>query len=743
MRLISAASGTVAAGVAINQILNGGVWNLSWLIVSLVVAVAAEGLNLWLNHWEPAAGKGHEGTPSRTIKESFPAATVEGTQSLSPPRQLPRTIQHFTDRTAEISAVEVFRKNASDLVLISGLPGVGKTAFAVQWAHSAKDQFPDGQLYANLHGYGPHPSISPVEILNGFLRMLGVAADRIPADLDGMAAIYRSFVHDRRLLIVLDNASSADQVRPLLPSSPTCLTLVTSRSRLRSLVSQDGAGLVVLPPLPEPEALTLFRSVAGAELSADDASLAPLVRQCGLLPLTIRIAAEHVNEQGSSMIGSLVSELNEEGRRLDVFASADEDGSVARNIFSWSYQSLRPDAARMFRLMGLNPGTDLWLPAAAALADISVPKTRRLLSSLTSINLVEQVGSERYQFHDLIRDYAIERVNIEATNDERRAASRRLLEFYLNTTDSADRVIAPQRRHVLSERATSVHVFADPQEALAWCEAERLNLLRAIDYSVTLGFDDLAWRLPVALTYFFVLHNYQVSRLDTSRIAVEAARRSGDRYGEAWSQRCIGGAEIALGRQEEALDSFGAALEICREIGDRSWEGYDLGNIAHALFRLGRFDEARDHSVQSLEIQRELGNVRGESIQLALLGRISFRLGRLDEAYDHYEKAAERAKGVDLQAEGDALQGLGETCTGRAENASAIAWYRRAADVRRRVDDHLGLATTLASLGSALIAIGETESAREALTESLSLYEALEHPSSDTVRQSLDQLTQR
>ncbi|WP_433241100.1 ATP-binding protein [Actinomadura nitritigenes] len=755
-RLVCVAAGTVAVGVAVNQILNGGVWNIPWLVASLIAAGAAEALNVWLGRVDQLSD------PSRTLPppdparrriERSPYPKDERSASLPTPRQLPRLVHHFTDRTTEVTVLEGLRRDSSDLVLISGLPGVGKTALAIHWTHSVSEHFPDGQLYANLHGYDAQPPLSAKEVLDGFLRALDVPAQRIPTDLDALAAMYRSCVHGRRLLILLDNASSAEQIRPLLPSSAGCMTLVTSRSRLRDLVAQDGAELMVLAPLPEAEALSLFRGVAGIGGALgrtppeDDGSLVLLVRHCGYLPLTIRMAAEHVSEHGGGVpLGEIAAELAEEGRRLDVFdgdSYTGEGGSVTRRVFSWSYQSLNPNAARMFRLISLNAGTDISLAAAAAITGVGVPEARRQLAVLTGSNMLEETAAQRFQFHDLIGTYARELVEQEETVEERHAASRRLLSFYLNTADNADRVLAPQRRHVLAEPSPPPALtFTDSREALAWCESERLNLMQAIDQAVRLGFDDIAWKLPIALIYFFVLHGYRANRYEASILAAEAAHRIGDRYGEAWCQTCVGGAAQALGRPEEALERYQVALGICREIGDSRGEGINIGNIAEVLIALERFDEARDYTVQSLRILREHDDTRSESIQLTLLAYLSHRLGLLDEAYEQYEAALRAAEGVDLQAEGDALHGLGQVCAAQGECAAAIGWYRRSLEVRRRIDDQPGLARTLADLGTALAGNGEVPAACEALNESLALYEALGHSSADAVRQELHRLSE-
>ncbi|WP_165964498.1 tetratricopeptide repeat protein [Actinomadura sp. KC216] len=734
----------MAVGVAINQILNGGTWNLMWLIISLTAAMTAESINVWIGRQDNSLDQqsiGPPAGPGNTAGHSTDNGSVHISQERPIPRQLPRQARHFTDREVERSKLDDLRRSTADLVVVSGLGGVGKTALAVHWGHQNKDHFPDGQFYANLHGYAPGTSIAVEDVLDNFLRALGLAPERIPRDPDAMAAAFRSEISGRRMLIILDNVRTATQVRPILPSSGNCMVLVTSRSRLKPLIAQDGAELIVLKPLTESDALALLQAVADRDNSLHHDSMTILARQCGFLPLTLRIIAEYIRGQDGEFIEDLIGEPRDQKQRLTFPTGYQESMSVPENVFSRAYDFLAPDAARMFRLTGLLKGADFSVEAAAAVAGVGVMEARQLLSLLMNENLLEKASADRYQFHDLVKAYAIERLNAEESAVSRKAAAHRVLSFYLRTADNVDHVIAPQRRHVLAAPSRWAKTFDNPQSALSWCEAERLNLIAAIDQSVLLGFEEIGWKLPIALTYFFILNSHPVNRHRTALVAVDAARRAGDRYAEAWGETCVGGAELALGRAPDALGRFQRALSVCMEINDTQGQAINLGNVANTLVQLERYEEALDHANESLRLFRSLHDQRSESIELRLIGSIHRGLGDNDEASRLYHAAVNAAHGVDLQSEGDALQELGELARSQKKFPAAVTWFQKSIDVRRRIDDKLGLATSLLGLGSAFRALDDTHMAYAALSESLTMYELLGNAKASEVREILDNIT--
>jgi Helix-turn-helix domain/NB-ARC domain len=347
---------------------------------------------------------------------------AEATQVM--PAQLPAHAAVFTDRKNELAELDQLlatpagATGAMTIALISGTAGVGKTALALRWAHRARSRFPDGQLYVNLRGYDPAPSLHPGQVLDCFLRALRVSAEKTPTDVEAKAGLYRSLLDGQRVLVVLDNAGTADQVRPLLPGSPGCLVVVTSRSRLSGLVVRDGAHRVTLHPLPVADALILLREIIGADrVDAEPEMAVQLAHQCAHLPLALRLSAERVVSHPHLTLAELVGELADERDRLDLLVVPDDESTAMRAVFFWSYRSLPPESARMFRLLGLHTGPDISVPLAALLSNTTLLEARRLLDVLTSVHLLEETGHGRYRFHDLLRAYAAERAAAEDTEE--------------------------------------------------------------------------------------------------------------------------------------------------------------------------------------------------------------------------------------------------------------------------------------------------------------------------------------
>lgn len=521
-------------------------------------------------------------------------------------------------------------------------------------------------------------------------------------------------------------------MRPLLPSSPGCFTIVTSRSQLDSLAAQDGAKSLRIAPLAIPEAVQLLLGVSGHD---DAERAAQLVLLCGRLPLTVRIAAQLAS--GLPDLSELIDEITTDGDRLAALSTLDEETEV-RTVFSWSYQGLNPSKARTFRLLALHAGPDFSVRTAAALLGLSETETRHNLRALVSVNMLEEVGDRRYRYHDLLRDYARERAAQEETPADRAGALHGELSFYLWMADAADRILAPERQHVPIDGPDPVpglKPFGDPSAALVWCDSELPSLVLAVGQAVELGLDDVAWKLPVALVYFLRLRRHDTYRYELSVIAVQAARRVEDRWAEAWSLICLGGAESDMERYEEASGHFTEALSISRDIRDRRWEANSVYNLAWTLRLLGRHDEALTHQRQALIIQRESGDRRGESITLTEIGALELLLGRPALARSEYERALAGAREtVDLTTEAKSLHGLGDVCRSSGVTSEAIGWYEQAIDVRRRVGDRLGLARSLVELGKQLSSGGQAEVAQQALAEAVTILDDLQFPSADEAR---------
>jgi NB-ARC domain len=444
---------------------------------------------------------------------SIPDSSVGGDRSRPVPAQLPHDVAGFTGRELELAALDSLAQGeAGTAVVISaidGVAGIGKTALAVHFGHRVAAAYPDGQLYANLRGFDPdYPPLAPHDVLARFLRALGADPAQTSMDLDEMAGLYRSLLSSRRILVILDNAATAEQIRPLLPGTAGCLALVTSRNRLSGLAARDGARRLTLDVLPPAEAVALLASIVGSErVAAEPAAAGTLAWLCGWLPLALRITADRAVAHRHLTLSELVDELTIEHGRLDVL-SADEPATQIRAVFSWSYRALPAEPARAFRLLSLHGGQDISAPAAAALIGAAVSRTRQLLAALTGGHLLEEVGRDRYQFHDLVRVYAAECARISEPESQRTAAICRLLTWYLHTADAFARTLYPDAPHPRldpPEQPCEPLVFTTRRQAVDWAQTEFANLMPVARQVGAIGDDATAWKLAIALLGAFAL----------------------------------------------------------------------------------------------------------------------------------------------------------------------------------------------------------------------------------------------
>jgi hypothetical protein len=372
------------------------------------------------------------------------------------PAQLPANVDRFTGRVQELAELDrvltapaarspaAEKSTAVTISVISGAAGVGKTALVLRWAHRVREEYPDGQLYVNLRVYDPDQPLATGEVLARFLRALGLAGQEIPLEIDERAAAYRSLLNGRRVLVVLDNAATVDQVRPLLPGTPSCLVLVTSRDSLAGLVARHGARRLDLDPLPPEDAVTLLRALIGRRIDTEPkAAAATLAEQCARLPLALRVAAELAVARPGASLAALVTELSDEHRRLELLDAGGDSRTAVRGVFFWSYQHLPADAARLFRLIGLHPGPDFDASAAAVLADISLNRAQQMLDLLNHAHLVQLTRSNRYGMHDLLRAYASYLAAEEESESARQAALTRLFDHYVNIAAAAADILVP------------------------------------------------------------------------------------------------------------------------------------------------------------------------------------------------------------------------------------------------------------------------------------------------------------
>ena len=676
----------------------------------------------------------------------------------STPRQLPADIPGFVNRAADLARLDVIMtghrvgRNAVTICVVVGTAGVGKTSLAVHWAHQVRRDFPDGQLYANLHGYDPGPPIDAHEVLGRFLRALGIAAEYVPTDLESRAALYRSQLAERRMLVVLDNVAAASHVRLLLPGGNGCLVLVTSRSRLSGLVARDGAYRLTLGVLSDAEAIALLRTVTEHYRTTDDADqLEELARLCARLPLALRVAAERAVSRPQMPLSELISDLRDESALWDALSADEDDESAAvRSVFAWSYRALTPDACRLFRLLGLHPGPDFGSAAVAAFGDLTIGRARRLLDDLVGAHLIEQAAPDRYQFHDLLRAYAADRARSEEPGDELRAALGRILLWYLHTASAVSVALVPYLKPFpLTGADTDVNAltFDDHEQATAWYEQERINLVAAVRTADDLAMHDIAWQTPTVLRGVYANLNHFDDWITASAIGLGAARQQGVPHAEAMLLGSLGKAYVQSGSRRQGVDYHIAALAIHHDVGDRAGElesmnaiglthllDHELGaalayferaravaveladdywsatlstNIANVYLDMERFAEAIDLLPAALTIYQRLGFNGSEGDALRGLSQAHRGVGNLDQAQLLIERALVIAQQHDNRVwEAFWLIDLGHVQVARGELAAALTSYHRAATVQRRLGDRGREAGALDSAGETYQKLG-------------------------------------
>jgi len=634
----------------------------------------------------------------------------------SVPAQLPADVDAFTGRTAELAELDRLLPNtpecpsavgaASTAVVISavsGTAGVGKTALALRWAHRVRAGFPDGQLYVNLRGYDPDQPLSPGYALAGFLRALGVPGAEIPPEVDERAAAYRSLLDGRRILVVLDNAATVEQVRPLLPGTPSALVVVTSRDALTGLVARDGARRLDLDLLPPEDAVALLRALIGERVGDEPDATAILAGQCARLPLALRVAAELAATRNAIPLAQLVEELADQQQRLELFDAGGDPRTAIRAVFSWSYLHLPAEAARAFRLLGLHPGPDLDLYAAAALTHTSLEQAQHLLDRLARAHLVQHASPGRYGMHDLLRAYATHLAAAEDSEDEWRAALTRLFDHYLATAAAAMNTLVPAeqyRRPRIEPPAIPAPPVADSTTALMWLDAERAAITAACAHTAAHGWPGHATGLATALFRYLETGGHYPEALTIHTHARHAARYTDDRAAEARALTNLGTVYQGQGRLEQAIDHYRQALTLFHGIGDRPGEARALGDLGVVYQRQGRYRQAADHLQQALALYCEIGDRAGEAYMLGSLGVDYRRQGRYQEAVDHYQQALALFREIgDRVGEAQTLGSLGLVYQRQGRYQQAVDHHQQALALCCEIGYRVGEAHSLTNLG--------------------------------------------
>ena len=675
------------------------------------------------------------------ILTAAPDVAVSAPRDLPAPRQLPAHTRFFVGRERELEALsEALGAGTVVISAINGTAGVGKTALALHWAGRSAHRFPDGQLYVNLRGFDPTGvPMSPDEALRGFLGALGVPPERIPSGLDEQVGLYRSLLAERRVLVVLDNAADSEQVRPLLPSGPRCLALVTSRSRLDGLVVREGALPVPLGVLSDEEATALLvRQLGARRVEAEPHAVRELVGHCGGLPLALSVVAARAAAHPDFALRALAGELADSRTRLEALDTGEAMTSV-KTVFSWSYERLSAAAARMFLLLGVHAGPEVSIPSAASLAGVPVRAARRSLTELSRMHMIAEPVPGRFTLHDLVHACARDLVAAHDDQEAMREALRRVLDHYLHTADAADRLLYSQREEVAIAAPAPGVVVPEPTsraDALAWFDREHASLFAAVGHAAAHGFDTHAWQLAWTTTAFARLRSFWPEQARCLEVALAAARRLDDRLALASTHRGLGRIYVVLRRFDESEAHLSAALELVRELGDRQSQAHihrHLGGLYEAWERL---PEALHHAEEALAVFEELGDRPGTARALNAVGWARAMLGEdLHRALVDCGRALVMFREVnDVLAEAATWDSLGYVHHRLHDLPEAVRCYREALPRYRESGDRYEEAATLQRLGDTHVLAGDHDAARAVWQEALDILDGLGHGNVEALR---------
>jgi DNA-binding SARP family transcriptional activator/Tfp pilus assembly protein PilF len=731
----------------------------------------------------------------RAILRGDPTLDLKAREALDLPRpaapapcQLPPDSVAFTGRSRELEELRALLGRATGpatICTIDGGAGIGKSALAIRAAYASLGRFDDGCLWVDLQcGTAGLAPLEPEEVLGRFLRSLGLDSKEIPDNLDEAAARFRSLLAGRGMLVILDNAASAAQVRPLLPTGPRCAALITSR---RILTALDGVRRLHLEVLPAGDAVALLARLAGRDrVAAEPQAAAAIAEMCGRLPLALRIVGARLAARPNWPLSALGERLANERGRLDELHMDDLE---VRASFEVAYRALRErqaaggdDDARLFRLLGLLARPEVGVPAAAALLEEPRETAAAALERLVDMSLLDSPAPGRYRLHDLVHLFARERSEQEDSEPARAAALTRVLRFYLVTAQRADELLRPGQPAVAGGEWEPL-AFDDRAAALAWLELERSNLVASVRQAAAPGVPcEIAGALAATLFGFFDLRSYWTDWEQVNRLALGFAQQRRDRAGQARAHRDLGalawrryqlGAALAhlrealrwfrevgdrrgeglslnnLGlvyfeqrRYGEAAACLEGGLAAFREVGDRRGAGLSLNNLGMVHFEQRRYGEATGCLGQDLAISRELGDLRGEAITLKNLGDIHRAQRHYDVAADRYQQSFDICLALgDRRGQAIGLDDLGETCRLRGRLAAAVDYLESSLELRRAVGDRRGEAETLWHLGLALRARGEQESATGCWRAALGVFERLGAPQAADVRALLGEAT--
>ena len=683
------------------------------------------------------------------------------------PRQLPAEVSAFVGRQREFELLQGWVGGdgaaAAGVLLIVGTAGVGKTSLAVGFAHRIRNEFPDGQLFVNLRGYDPGPPLSSAAALERFLRALGIPPAAIPADLEERAELYRTLLADQRVLIVLDNAATVGQVRPLLPGEPRCLVLVTTRGRLSGLSAREGTRRISLGLLDQAEAVSLVEATTAPYRDPDPPEqVCELVDLCARLPLALRIVAERAAVRPLMPLRELIADLRRESSLWDALSAedpADPDADAVRSVFAWSYRTLPPAAAKAFRRLGLHPGPEFGSAAAAALVGEDHARTRTLLDLLVGGHLLEQVGPDRYQFHDLLRAYALSQVHTDESPEDQAAILQRAIRWYLYSAAAAVaamQTLIPPVAVDPPEAALEIPAFETPAQATDWYAAERVNLIATVRVAAEADLRALSWQMAATLYPIQDAYGALDDWISTASQGLASARASDDPAGQALLLYSLGAALSGARELERAESCLTEAIGLYERLGDqsgvlratnalglvhlrhrgleeaiatfdrnrvlaereqeRAWHAASLDNLAYTYDMMGLTQQAAECAEQALQLFRSIdADPRTLIDPLLTLARTAKETGDFARAETYVNAAAEILDaGIQYRSLAFAvLQEQADQALLQDRRDEALEAYWRCVSLARETGDRAREALAQDGLGQVLQATGRAGEAVE------------------------------
>ncbi|MFC0109697.1 ATP-binding protein [Kibdelosporangium aridum] len=661
-----------------------------------------------------------------TLAQLIPPSVPRSMQRPAP-RQLPAHDPRIVDRADDIQALDdMLDSDRMTIAVLSGTAGVGKTTLALHWAHRIQHRFPDGQLYAAMRGFGAQPPLEASRVLRAFLQDMGVAPQAIPAEEDERAAMFRSLLADKQILVVLDNVRDSDHVQSLLPGSSGCAVIITSRDRLDRLVALEGAQRRTLELFDVGTSRELLSMRLGKEaVTAEPRAATELAKLSAGLPLALSIVASRVNKGFQTPLQCLVDELTD--ARLDGLDLGET--LDLRTVFSWSCERLSPTAARMFRLLGMFPGPDISAHCAAALAGTDAGQARRDLTELVRAHLLSELRPGRFGFHDLLRVYAAEQA---AREESTRDAVGRMLDHYLHTALSGDKQLYSNQSALVTDppaEGARPMELTDYPNTLRWFDEEHHSLMACVQLAAEQGWDDHAWQLPRALAGFLRLRGHWQDWVNTQRIALRTAKRIGNQGAQADAHRLLAQAYHNLCEYSETVHHAEHAIDLYGRLGDRTGEALAHRHLAWTYHEKTDYERAMAHHRQALALFRWSNHRLGEASSLNGLGWTTAHLGDHQAALGLCEQALRIADQLrDKHMQAAVLDSLGFIYRRIGSLGRAAEHYRQAIAGFSELGSSYFEALSLNNLGDVQQAEQDRAGAAESWTAAKAILDYLRHP---------------